>query len=253
MLENKTIYEILREAANSSYLSVSYSSIIDNLNGSYTAAVDDVTNLMLYDYVSFIDSVQFTDDYKITSIDYDNNTIVFKDEAGKTTESGTLRMSAPYFHFEKWIGATQINLDKDRSPIARFKKFPLVLLLLDVESERINRSLVEYNQLKIYLIEKTVSNEKLPNNDIVTEWREQNTFAKRLRPLEKRFIDNLQSHVLTKGNTNNNNKDIYTKRVERFFLGTSDKNQNKLNEFVDAIELTIDNLRVTDILNACTN
>ena len=54
-------------------------SIVDNLDGTYTVTVLDIDEILLYSYVSFPDSLAFTDEYKVTSIDSNNSTFNFSE------------------------------------------------------------------------------------------------------------------------------------------------------------------------------
>lgn len=150
----------------------------------------------------------------------------------RTTPTG-----APYYLFEKWKGAANDLTYKEISNTYRLKKFPLIFMLLDIDEIR-NEVYFE-TRFKLFFITES-------KQDANADWRYNNIFKPVLIPLYNSFVNELILHKNLIIDTN------YPKHtyVERYFLGIVDKQQNRVNQIVEAIETDF-TLKVKNLLNIC--
>lgn len=118
------------------------------------------------------------------------------------------------------------------------QKYPLFAVILDVterddEDKRVYKS-YDFNMIIAYNTQKNYTSEQ----------RRDNIFIPILQPLYRKLIDEI------KLNRNGNFlifKDfVDNTKYDRYFLGSESSDQNKLNNYVDAIEIEFRNLKVTN-------
>jgi hypothetical protein len=219
-------------------------SIVDNLDGTYTATIDDVSKILLNGYIIFVNSVLFTDEYKVLSKDTNLNTFTFKDIPDKGNSIEVFKTLYPYFSFEKWQGETNLLSLKDNSFIKSKQKYPLVFCLLDVPEYIDNEIFIsEVKSLNVYFITQCDPNKSVDARLITS-------FTNILDPIYRSFIGYLKNHLSIKYLLDYDKK-ISHQKIYRFFLGTEDKNQNKINDTVDVIQIEITNLKYDLNINNC--
>lgn len=119
------------------------------------------------------------------------------------------------------------------------QKYPLFALILDVEeNESENLTVYKSFNFRMVIAYHTVKN-------YTSKQRRDNIFKPILQPLYRKlinaFIDSTSFNIA--------NGYIEHTKYDRYFLGTSAENQNRLNDYVDAIEIEIRNLEINKQTN----
>lgn len=225
-IEISTI-DIIAEAVAKLRTAALITGIVDNNDNTYTITVSKIAYLQNNWVVSISNTPNFNGDYIVSNLA--GNVFDISLAKGKTISTfGTMQPITPIFYFEKWAGAQNEILQNAIDYVSNFKKFPCCLMLLDI-TENFEKPYIVAQNLKIYFFENT---DELKNS----AWRHANTMPK-LRYLYSNFINELSYNNKVVG-------DFTHTKTERFYLGTADKNQNKLGSIVDAIEINISNLKL---------
>ena len=186
---------------------------------------NDASNFAINDYILVSDTPN-VENVKILGITGNDITI------DKTLNIPTsIQSNKPYFYFRKWLSMANELLQKGNAIGYNLQKYPSILLLLDIEEKREaqRENFFIGDDIKIFLLNNT-----LPNKN--EDWRKENIFEPILIPLYDLFINSLRDNDNIKPYIPENGH-IEHKYIERYFLGTADKNQNKVNDYVEAIEL----------------
>ncbi len=208
----------------------------DNLNGTYTIATDNVDLLSANDFIE-INGVQ---NILVTSVNTLLKTFEFSHPPG-TVFSGKWKANKPYFHYEKYTGAANILIEKKKSILNKYQQYPFIFLLLDIPENR-DPELANYSEIPNITLLFVTQTDPAKKAD----WRHNNTFKNILRPLYQRFIIELNDSFYIAKKRTDLIKHTYT---EHFFLGSESPNQNQFNEYIDAIEINISNLKIKNLKN----
>ena len=195
--------------------------------------VDDVTDLKVGDFIKILADAD-VENVKITNILGFDITI---STSSSIINPASYKANAPYYDFEKWTGAANELLLKDDSPLYRNQKYPLIFMLLDIEEEKDSdrQTFTIARNLNFIIATGTSKTDE-------STWRLENIFKLILNRLYEKFIAAIKSNEYIRDYITIDNRLPHT-CTKRYFLGTSDANQNKFNDFVDAIELNINELR----------
>lgn len=135
-----------------------------------------------------------------------------------------------YFDFGNYIELANKLSKKNRVSL----KYPLFALILDVSENEVENSQIyksySFNMIIAYHTEKNYSSLE----------RRDNIFKPILQPLYKK----LMYAIKTSRYFNITNNFIDHTKYDRYFLGTESNNQNRLNDYVDAIEIEFRNLEL---------
>jgi hypothetical protein len=233
------IYDYIESIVDDMQTAVKILSITDNTDGTFDIELSSlnslfcsVLNIVADSYVNLAGTGKDTLNYKVNSVS--GTTIVISeatgfDFTGYTDASG----AKPYYSFEKWRGeANKLNVQALSAKFVN-QKFPRVFLLLNAQP-RINGNTIyeSFDSLSIYIMEKT-----LPNKN--AQWRLDNIFKPTLFKLV-----NIFKHQLECSREFIENEDFAYAQEDLFFMGTEDQNQNKLNQYVEAVRIDINNLTI---------
>lgn len=217
-------------------------SVVDSMRetGTYTAVYSgDYSTLTADNTFSNYDVVIINDvSYTVTDV----TDTSFKVKADVTAFTN-YKAAAPYYEYGHILEIAQSLAKKDNaSGVTRFKKYPLIMLLLDVPATP-NKlwKTFDYTNVKIVIVDKTDKNYTAPDRKV-------NVFEPVLIPLYERFIEELSKSKLT------NNKDnipfIQHTKIDRYFWGTElngNSTKNIVNDFLDAVEIQNLNIKVKQI------
>jgi hypothetical protein len=142
-------------------------------------------------------------------------------------------VDALHFDFGNYIEIANKLSKKNRNN----QKYPLFALILDVKENKLDEPIFMAYDFKLIIAYNT-------DDDYTSQQRRDNIFKPILQPLYRKFINELLL-----------NKDSYFRfqnlyidhsKYDRYYLGSENPNQNQFNDFVDAIELDIFNLKVNN-------
>lgn len=227
----KHILDILDEIVDSIRDTSTINNIVDNHNDTYTITTNDIKELTINTYVLFKNTANFTKSfYLITTVL--GNTFTISETSGLTiTTLGTWKALAPYFLFEKWVGAAnEVSINHFVTNYTK-QNYPLVLALLDIteDREQMGGSVYSEFQINFFIINKT-------EIDSTAKYRLENNFKTILIPIYEKLMTALKESYYTIIE-NNLLPHSYT---ERYYQ------PNQLNDIVDAIELNM-NLKIKNI------
>lgn len=138
-----------------------------------------------------------------------------------------------HFDFGNYIEITNKLSKKNKNNL----KYPLFALILDVVENEIDGPVYKsynFNLIIAYHTEKNYTSQQ----------RLENIFKPILQPLYRKLIDeikrNYDNYFIITGDYVDHTK------YDRYFLGSESPNQNKLNDYIDAIEIEFRNIRVTN-------
>lgn len=229
-----SVVDVLESAVAKLRNSGSVVDISDNGDGTYMFVTSYVGNISAGFVIKFSGCGVFDGEHKVVDSGTSYVVIAFKSGLEITT-FGTFESITPEFHVEKWSGAKNEIYKEALSYIDDIKKFPCFLVLLDVH-ERLSNNIVEIPEVNIFVFDRCDPTAKV--ND-----RRKSTFVKTLN-LYKRFMFYLNSSKKLYGNFSHS-------KYDRFYLGTADKDQNKIGSIVDAVQITIENLKLINNSNNC--
>jgi hypothetical protein len=137
-----------------------------------------------------------------------------------------------YFDFGNYI---EISNKLSKETVSD-QKYPLFALILDVRESEINDIQIykaySFTLIIAYYTEK----------DYASQQRRDNIFKPILQPLYRKFINEILLN--RNGYFNINQRFIDHSKYDRYFIGSQNPNQNRFNDFIDAIEIQINNLEV---------
>lgn len=158
---------------------------------------------------------------------------------------GTYTNDAPYFDFGSHQYIANILDQKEKSSSYYNKLYPFVGLILDIQEKRKPR-LNTYAQLNLSIVLATGFDKK---SGLTNEQREQSSFKDVLYPLyEDLLVQMYNSNQFIIGD-GSSGLDIPHTKTDLYYLGSQPSNQNEWNRFVDAIELKITNLNLSNLEN----
>lgn len=239
------IYDLIGNVVNDMRTSVKIMQVTDNADGTFDIRLSSlssfycsVLNIVANSYVNLSGTGKDTLNYKVDSIS--GLTITISEVAGFDFTGYTDAVGAkPYYSFEKWLGeSNKLSIGALSQKFVN-QKFPRVFLLLNTEHTVNGNPVYEgFDSLSIFIIEKT-----LPDKS--AQWRLDNIFKPILFKLTNIFKNSLESRreFLEPDGFSYSQEDL-------FFLGTEDKNQNKLNEYVEAVKIDINNLTIYNSENS---
>jgi len=211
--------------------------ILDNNDNTYTITVKTVLNkyvsaldLVNSDYITISGSGNINGQYKIKNLT--SNSFDIDKVSGTTFALGTYTHNKPYFDFEKWDAESNKLTVQNISKEYNLQKFPLIFMLLDVSETQSLTNVYSQISPTFFIITQTQPDKR-------ANWRLENIYKPLLYPIAESF----KNAVLTSKHTLS--ESVTIERTDRFFLGTSDNSQNNLNQYVDAIELTFNNIRLS--------
>jgi len=144
--------------------------------------------------------------------------------------------NVPKFYSGYWLEiANNLQVLSKYSSVGR--KFPAILMIIPTIKFK-NVSFSPFNELSfdMYIIDES-------SKSYTSDERLSNVFKNSLYPIYNSFMAEMQ-----KSNWFWNNKgEIEHDHEDLYYLGASDKNQNKLNLIVDAIYLSFKNINVNKI------
>jgi len=112
-------------------------------------------------------------------------------------------------------------------------KYPLIALILDVtERETIQPDIYKEYDFRMVIVQNTEHN-------YTSTQRRDNIFKPILQPIYRKLIDAIKYS----GKFRTSNIIEHTK-YDRYYLGSQSANQNRLNDFVDAIEIEFRNMKL---------
>lgn len=142
--------------------------------------------------------------------------------------------STLYFDFGNYIELSNKLNKKNRNN----QKYPLFALVLDVTE----REVEQWGVYKAYDFNLIIAYNT--NQNYTSQQRRDNIFKLILQPLYRKLIDeiklNRSRYFLIE------NDFIDHTKYDRYFLGTETENQNRFNDFVDAIEIEFRNIKITN-------
>ena len=198
-----------------------------SFDGTYTT-VQGANNLKNYDVV-LIGSNEY--------VVLERTPINFKVK-GDATGNGTFKATAPYFAYGHIVEIAQELMKKDEATgTIKFKKYPIILLPLDVEGTY-NRKLgtTDYNNITLIIANRTEPTYTAAD-------RLEKSFKAILYPLYEELISALSR--ADGANNSNNVPFIDHMKVDRFFWGSQLNPQaNVMNDHLDAIEIKNIEIRV---------
>lgn len=181
----------------------------------------------------------------IASTDY-----VIRDVSGDgfTIDAGTgqdfaneeWQAKAPYYMHGHPLEVTNRLTNKNKSNIYSYQKYPLILLVQDFE-EGIGEDLSNYASGDFTVI---IAN--LTKPDITADERYNRNFRDILYPLYNEFIKGIHA---SNAFYTRSVKTIPHTKVDRLYWGTSAAQGNENNyqhDYIDAIEITFNNLQIVD-------
>jgi len=200
---------------------------------SFTLTLDSINEYAVGDYITLSDGINTYSNCKVTAINPDYEIVVLNLDETTLTGITSAISNAPYFDYDHWDSESGQLLLKDNEVEKREQKYPLIYLLLNIKENRQenNANKSEIGTINIYLIKQT---DHFKN----TKWRHETNFPI-LRSLYDNFLLSLQQNYYI--NVSNYISHNYE---ELFFMGTEDRNQNKVNDYVDAIHLELTNLKI---------
>lgn len=223
-----SIIDVIKKCIDNFRLGGTISAITDNADGTYTITVSNLGLLTNGWALSITGTTNFTGEYVCEAINLTAKTFKIRATAGKTiTTLGAFTCINPIFYFEKWSGAKNEIYQQVVDYVSAAKQFPCCLLLLDI-TENYTDSYIEIPELTVYFFEQT---DGVRNS----AWRHINTMPK-LRAYYQKFITELSQSESIIGKFDH-------EKTERFYLGTADKNQNKIG-IIDAIEIVPKNIKL---------
>ena len=239
-IETKSIIDIFEDVVDS----LRKTNVITNISlesgNYYTIDFQNSNEYAVDDYLTLTTdlSENFTK-CKVTAINSDNQITVLNLDKTDLSLSTSSKSNAPYYDFTNWKSEANELTEKDNAPKYKQQKYPLIYLLLNIKESRDNQAYhSSIDNVNLYLV---VPTDKVKSD----EWRHNNTFPT-LRALYDELIEAIKSNknILIDGNF------ISHDYEEIFFMGKEDRNQNKLNDYVDCIHLQFANLR-TKNKNGC--
>jgi hypothetical protein len=117
--------------------------------------------------------------------------------------------------------------EKTQNDELKYKKYPLFILIEDIQIDRRNTSFYGTPTLNIIICNHTL-------NTYTSEQREAINFTNILRPLYEEFLMQLFKQ---KGFVIQNWRTIDHLMTERKFWGANEQTNNKLGDYIDAIEI----------------
>lgn len=113
-------------------------------------------------------------------------------------------------------------------------KYPLFALILDVsETESENNQVYKSYSLNMIIAYNTLKNYS-------SQERRDNIFKPILQPLYRKLLQGIKQD----GYFNISNNFVSHTKYDRYFLGSETPNQNKLNDYIDAIEIEFRDLEL---------
>lgn len=215
--------------------------IVDSIrtSGTYTSVFDGV-----YTICTSPNSFKINEFVIIDNTDlriYAANSTSFKVKGDYTGES-TWKSAAPYFAYGHILEIADALAKKDNSTQElSFKKYPIVILVLDVK-KRPNQKLqtTDYENVNIIIANKT-------KPSYVAADRKIENFEPILHPLYERLITELSRSKLL----NNSDSIPFIKHVatDRYFWGTelNSNSKNVFNDFLDAVDIRELNIKLQNI------
>ena len=140
-----------------------------------------------------------------------------------------------YFQFGYWPEIANDYMSKGRSFAQGQQRYPMIMLSAGWSE---NRELVDYRlefecSPSIYIV--SISKKELSTSD-----RSERIYKEILDPIYLEFMDKIREsrQFLL------DNKRIEHEKTNLYYLRTLEANQNQLNEYVDAIEIKFNNLKI---------
>jgi len=206
----------------------------------YRITTDVNISLKGGDYITISGTTQFNNEnVKVISVESRNVFTVDNGISSLTDEtSGLWVANAPYFVFGSYAELMEWLKNRNDSKTFKNQRFPLVALI-DYGTESISNQENIYEETNLYMILLTPTDVNWTNTR-----RLQESFIKTLYPLYYELIYEFKRNKDKFFHIMPSDKPLHEK-TDCFFVG-SEKSQNIINEFVDAIE--IKNLKIK-ILN----
>lgn len=234
--------------ANVDYIVDLFEEVVDNIrqkgtvasssesSGTYTILSE---NELLENWHVTIDSV----DYKISNVSSSGFTI--SGETGIDFTGQSWKAKEPYYDFDHILGTQQKLTTKDLDRVLKFQKFPLILLLLDVEEDKDKNKNFGYEfGCRVLMLAKTLK-------DYTSQQRYTNVFKPVLYPIYNDLITEMKIY---KHFYNESRNLLPHKKTDRVFWGSESNVGNTatvLNDYLDAIELNFESIKVSRKTNKC--
>ena len=229
-----TIYDIFSNLIDALRNKATIMSITDNTDNTYTIQLNSLNNTKIDllelkegDFVGIENTPNFNAEYEIISIT-DKSITIAKESGAVISNLGIVNGLKPFFSIAKTKEEANkilhLGNNKDKSKMI----FPRFVLILDL-SENVNLSNgYSTANAKIWIVERTLPNE-------ISEWRIDTILKEKLYPLFQIFIGEIRKGKYFLSSE--------ISKTDRIFLGSGSTNQNTLNQYVEALELDIKNIR----------
>jgi hypothetical protein len=193
-------------------------------DGTYIITSTNIDKIIVGDFVIIGTSKDLLVKSKTTS--------TFKVEPIYSTSiSGTTWKTAkPYFYYGHPVEIANMIMDKDKSGVYKYQKYPLIALYLDIPEKRNSKDEIKNVECSLYLVIVMETKQNYVASERLT-----NVFKAVLYPLYDKFMtvleENRKLFVIPVEESFDHEK------TDKFLHNSDGTNQNTLNAFVDAIEI----------------
>lgn len=126
---------------------------------------DSLSELVLVNQIVELAGITGLDKNKIISIDYDLKTFdILKPTGFIINETvGTWIQKAPFEYFSEPLEFASKITHENKKKIKNIEKFPSIYLVDSIEEEKVNEKEFKVNNAEIFIMNKTILDEKSPN------------------------------------------------------------------------------------------
>lgn len=214
-------------------------SFTDMTGNRYSIQAKDLKSIAAGDYITIENTSNFNGEYRIISINSTEKSFLIEAPSGFATETGTAKAKKPYYIYGHPKEIAGIFTVSEMVPNLKNQRYPVICLFMDFEEDMFpaENQWCEAN-LWIAIVNRT-------DKSYTTAQRYQHNFKPVLYPIYLKFLETIQQNQLR--TLYLKPKRIEHKKKDCPFYSTEGKEQNVLNDFVDAIELK--ELKLNFLLN----
>jgi len=230
----KDLYNLFSNVVNQLRQTNNITSFTKKDSQYYTVVVSANTGLENYDSISISGTVNFDGTYKLLNLS--GTSFDIAKTGTYLTESGLCSQLKPYFTIGNWKEVAADLLLKGSSKILDNQRYPFILLHSEMTFREKSLRYSGMVNPKIYIL--TQSDPNLSTLD-----RLNGVYTNVLYPLCDRFLYAMKNSRYFE-TVKNEFQDFNYNKSELFYYNSLKANQNKLNDFVDGIELDFSELKV---------
>jgi hypothetical protein len=221
-----------------------YSSItcFTAVTGGYRISTPDTKDLSNGDYVTISGTTNFDGEYCISSLVKDTSFVIEK-TGTYSTETGVWTANKPYFIYGTIREVTNTLTEKDKSNTRKFQKYPLIVLLLDIDEEKGLLNVYSELECRMWICNTT-------NKEWTSEQRTDGNFIPILLPIYERLMTELESsqYLIV-----DRLRGIPHKKTDRYYWGEDDHTTHVFNDYIDGIDIQNLKLQFKKQFNSCKN